>query len=172
MVEDEARSARTSSTAINVIHLDVPPLRARGGDVLLLAQHFLDRESRRARQRCVQPLAPAAAESSVSYDWPGNVRELQNCVERAVALARLRRVTVDDLPERIQRYRRPSGPAATGEPEALLTLAEIERRHILHVLEACAGNQTTAARLLGLARRTLHRKLAEYRAADPQPPAH
>jgi two-component system response regulator HydG len=150
---------------INVIHLEVPPLRDRGNDVLLLAQRFLDAEARR-NGRTLQPIGPEVAERLLAYGWPGNVRELHNCIERAVALARYDRITVDDLPERIQRWRRPTATATAPADDGLVPLAEVERRHILRVLEECGGNQTMAARVLGLARRTLHRKLAEYRAAD------
>ena len=154
---------------INVIHLSVPPLRDRGNDVLLLAQRFLEREAQRTGKP-LAPIGPEVAERLLSYAWPGNVRELHNCIERAVALARYDRITVDDLPERIQRYRAPASPSEEHGP--LLPLAEVERRHILRVLDECGGNQTMAARILGLARRTLHRKLAEYRASDPESLAH
>jgi two-component system response regulator HydG len=150
---------------INVIHLAVPPLRDRGNDVLLLAQRFLEAEARRSG-KTLQPLGPEVAERLLAYSWPGNVRELHNCIERAVALARYDRITVDDLPDRVQRWRPPAAQEAARHEGGLLPLAELERRHILHVLEECGGNQTMAARILGLARRTLHRKLAEYRAAD------
>ena len=154
---------------INVIHLPVPPLRERGNDVLRLAQLFLERESKRAGKP-LAPLGPEVAERLMTYQWPGNVRELQNCIDRAVALARYDRLTVDNLPERIQRYRHTATPAHADDPGALLPLAEVERRHILRVLEECSGNQTMAARILGLARRTLYRKLAEYR-TEPAPAA-
>jgi two-component system response regulator HydG len=145
---------------INVIHIAVPPLRGRGNDVLLLAQRFLQQEAKRAGKPLVG-IGTEVAERLLKYDWPGNVRELHNCIERAVALARYDRITVDDLPERIRCYREPV--ASAGDHGPLLPLAEVERRHILRVLEECGGNQTTAARILGLARRTLHRKLLEYR---------
>jgi two-component system response regulator HydG len=149
---------------VNVIHLEVPPLRDRGNDVLVLAQRFLEAEARR-NGRTLQPIGPEVAERLLAYAWPGNVRELHNCIERAVALARYDRITVDDLPERIQRWRRTKATAPAADDDALVPLAEVERRHILRVLDECGGNQTMAARILGLARRTLHRKLAEYRIA-------
>jgi len=154
---------------INVIHVAVPPLRERGNDVLVLAQRFLEHEAKRAGKPLVG-IGPEVAERLLQYDWPGNVRELHNCIERAVALARYDRITVDDLPERIRRYRQPEPAAAERGP--LLPLAEVERRHILRVLEQCDGNQTMAARILGLARRTLHRKLAEYRSGDSEVATH
>jgi DNA-binding NtrC family response regulator len=149
---------------INVIHVELPPLRARGNDVLLLAQHFLELYAARAGKR-ILGIAPAAAERLLEYAWPGNVRELQNCVERAVALARYEQVTVDDLPEAMRAQRRPAVAAAGDEPAELIPLAELERRHILRIVEASGGNKTMAAETLGITRKTLYRKLQEYGAA-------
>ncbi len=147
---------------INVIHIPLPPLRARGGDVLLLAQHML-RQYAALFDKKVMGLSPAAAERLVGYDWPGNVRELGNCLERAVALAHFDEIQVDDLPDKI---RNRSSPRATNinsnELPELLTLEEIERRHTLRVLEACKNNRTDAAKILGLDRKTLYRKLLRW----------
>ncbi len=146
---------------INVIHIQLPPLRARGGDVLLLAQHFVDLHAARAG-RSVTGIAPAAAEKLIAYAWPGNVRELQNCIERAVALARGERITVDDLPETVRAYKRSHVLVASDDPSELVSLAEVERRYILRVVEAVGGNKTLAAQTLGVTRKTLYRKLQEY----------
>src|SRR5262249_31676130 len=89
---------------INVIHIELPPLRARGSDVLLLAQRFAMDSAVRAGKN-VNGIAAATAEKLLAYSWPGNVRELQNCIERAVALTRYEQITVDDLPEKVRRYR-------------------------------------------------------------------
>ncbi len=148
---------------INVIHIQMPPLRARGGDVLLLAQHFVDLHAARAR-RPVTGIAPAAAEKLMAYTWPGNVRELQNCVERAVALARGEKITVDDLPETVRAFNRSHVLVASDDPSELVSLAEVERRYILRVVEAVGGNKTLAAQILGVTRKTLYRKLQEYEA--------
>ncbi len=86
---------------INVIHTPLPPLRARGGDVLLLAQHLLAPLRGGSTNKAVG-LSPAAAERLMAYDWPGNVRELGNCLERAVALAHFEEIQVEDLPEKIR----------------------------------------------------------------------
>jgi two-component system response regulator HydG len=150
---------------INVIHLELPPLRARGGDVLLLAQHFLETHAPRAGKR-ITGLAPAAAEKLLAYAWPGNVRELQNCIERAVALARYEEITVDDLPEQVRAYRRSHVLVAGDDPSELVSLAEVERRYILRVVEASGGNKTMAADVLGITRKTLYRKLQEYGATS------
>jgi two-component system response regulator HydG len=151
---------------INVVHLEVPPLRTRGGDVLLLAQHFLERSSARMGKRVVGITSPAA-ERLLAYDWPGNVRELQNCVERAVALTRYDQLTVEDIPERIRAWKPTQIVLASDDPGALVPLDEIERRYILRVLAAVGDNKTAAARILGLDRSTLYRKLARYGIADP-----
>ncbi|MFZ5476399.1 MAG: sigma-54-dependent transcriptional regulator [Myxococcota bacterium] len=143
---------------VNVVHVEVPPLRQRGGDVLLLAQHFLERAAARMGKR-VKGLSPGAAERMLAWRWPGNVRELQNCMERAVALARLDQIAVDDLPDKVRAL---AGGAVSPEGDLLVPLEEIERRHILRVLEAVGGSKSQAARVLGLDRTTLYRKLDRY----------
>jgi two-component system response regulator HydG len=142
---------------INVIHADLPPLRARGADVLLYAQHFT-LQFATLMGKGVVGLSPTAAEKLLSYSWPGNIRELQNAIERAVALTRFEELTVEDLPETIRRYRKSHILIASENPSELVTLEEVERRYILRVLEATAGNKTKAAAILGVDRRTLYRK--------------
>ena len=149
---------------INVIHIPLPPLRARAGDVLLIAQHML-RHYAAVFEKKVVGLSSAASERMIAYDWPGNVRELANCLERAVALARFEEIQVEDLPEKIRSARQPRSLAGTERPE-LLTLEEIERQHVLRVLEACDGNRTDAAKVLGLDRKTLYRKLLRWGVND------
>jgi two-component system response regulator HydG len=146
---------------VNVIHVEMPPLRARGSDVLLLAQHFLAHHAGKADKR-VSGLSPEAAERLLAYSWPGNVRELQNAMERAVALARYDQVTVDDLPEKIRAYRPSHVLIAADDPSELVPLEEAERRYILRVVETVGGNKTLAARILGIGRKTLYRKLQQY----------
>jgi len=159
MVEDK-RFREDLYYRINVIHIPLPPLRARGGDVLLLA-HAQLRHYAAVFDKKVVGLAPAAAERMMSYDWPGNVRELGNCIERACALAKFDEIQVEDLPEKIRSSRHRLSLSGTELPE-LLTLEEIERRHVLRVLEACDGNRTDAAKMLGLDRKTLYRKLLRW----------
>jgi len=151
---------------INVIHTPLPPLRARGGDVLLLAQHWL-RHYAAVFDKKVVGLTAAAAERIMAYEWPGNVRELGNCLERAVALAHFEEIQVEDLPEKIrnQQTRRSTSLSGSDVPE-LLTLEEVERRHVIRVLEACHGNRTDAAKILGLDRKTLYRKLLRWGVSD------
>jgi DNA-binding NtrC family response regulator len=149
---------------INVVRAHVPPLRARGGDILLLAQHFLERYAAQSH-RAVIGMTSAAADKLLSYPWPGNVRELQNCIERAVALAQFDQIGVDDLPEKIRDYKTVRINIESNDPAELLPMDEVERRYILKVLEAVGGNKTLAAQVLGFDRRTLYRKLE--RARDP-----
>jgi transcriptional regulator with PAS, ATPase and Fis domain len=153
---------------VNVVHLEVPPLRARGGDVLVLAQSFIERYALRENKQ-VRGISVPVGERLLAYGWPGNVRELQNAMERAVALTRFDEITVDDLPERIRRYQVSDVVVAAHDPSELVTLEEVERRYIHHVLEAVGGNKTLAARTLGLDRSTLYRKLQEMK-LDPEEP--
>ncbi|MBI5493793.1 MAG: sigma-54-dependent Fis family transcriptional regulator [Deltaproteobacteria bacterium] len=146
---------------LNVIKVELPPLRARGSDVLLLAQHFIDVFAGRASKNVVGILGPAA-EKLLTYHWPGNVRELQNCMERAVALTRFDRITVDDLPEKIRDYRASHVLVAAQDPSELVPMEEVEKRYILRVLEAVGNNKTMASRVLGLDRKTLYRKLERW----------
>ena len=150
---------------INVIQLELPPLRARGTDALLIAQHYIQTFARRAGKP-VEGLSQQAAEKLLAYSWPGNVRELRNVMERAVALTRYERIAVEDLPEKIRDYRSSRFLIEGQDPTGLATLEQIESRYIQHVLEAVGGNKTTAARILGLDRKTLYRKLKQDGSAD------
>jgi two-component system response regulator HydG len=158
---EEGRFRRDLFYRINVVHLNVPPLRARGSDILLLAQYFLERIMESSPKR-VTGFSPAVAERLLSYSWPGNVRELQNCVARAVALTSFAEITVEDLPTQIRNYTRAPILVDSDNPTELLTLEEVERRYILRVLEATAGNKTLAAQILGMDRKTLYRKLERF----------
>ena len=146
---------------INVLRISLPPLRARGGDALLLAQHFV-REFAKRYGKAVEGLSPAVADKLLAYRWPGNVRELRNAVERAVALTRFSELAVEDLPDRIRSYRSTELRIDAADPAELVPLEEMEKRYILHVLEAAEGNKALAARILGLDRTTLYRRLERY----------
>jgi two-component system response regulator HydG len=149
---------------INVVPITVAPLRERGGDVLLLARHFLRRIAIRVNKP-VSGITIPAARLMTAYDWPGNVRELDNCIERAVALCRFDKITVDDLPAKL---RGGEHPVVTHEvsPAELVSLAEMERRYVSHVLGAVGGNKTRAARALGMNRRSLYRRLPSGGSSD------
>jgi two-component system, NtrC family, response regulator AtoC len=153
---------------VNVVAIPVPPLRARGGDILLLAQYFLKRIAARSHKP-VQGISSPAARLLMDYDWPGNVRELENCMERAVALCRLDEITVDDLPAKIQEHHSSRIVISTDSPAELITLDEMERRYVRQVLGAVGGNKTHAARILGIDRRSLYRRLEEPHRPAPSP---
>ena len=146
---------------INVIHVELPPLRERDGDVLPLAQHFVQHFSR-AAAKPVTGVSTAAAERLLAYTWPGNVRELRNCIERAVALTRFEEIAVEDLPEKVQNYRQSRVVVDLDDTAHLASMEEVERRYILRVLEAAGGQRTKAAQILGLDRKTLYRKLERW----------
>jgi two-component system, NtrC family, response regulator HydG len=146
---------------INVVKIDVPPLRERGGDVLHLAQFFLKQFAER-NQKSALELSTTGAEKLMAYNWPGNVRELENCMEHAVALARFDQITVEDLPEKIRAYRAERFVVAANDPTEIVTMDELERRYILRVLTLVGGNKSRAAQVLGFDRRTLYRKLERY----------
>jgi two-component system response regulator HydG len=150
---------------INVVTIQVPPLRARDGDVLRLATHFLQKFATKAG-RGEMHLSPRVVAALLSYDWPGNVRELENCMERAVALARLSYVSMEDLPEKIV-ARRPTPFAVAAESsEEILTLDEVDRRYIARAVALLDGNKSRAADMLGVDRRTLYRRLEKYEADE------
>jgi len=148
---------------INVIHAQLPPLRARGTDVLLLAQHFLRRFSEQ-EAKDVSGIDPVAAQRLCDYEWPGNVRELRNCIERAVALTRFAEISLDDLPERVRTFKRSHVVVVSDDPSELVPIEEVERRYIMRVLEAVGGSKTAASKILGLDRKTLYRRLERYKA--------
>jgi two-component system response regulator HydG len=164
VLEDEVYEKRFREDLfyrINVVKIDVPPLRERGGDVLHLARHFLEIYGERHGKGAMD-LSPATAEKLIGYAWPGNVRELENCVDGAVALARGSRIELDDLPEKVRSFRPEKFVVSANQPEEIVTIDELERRYILRVLSLVGGNKSRAAQVLGFDRRTLYRKLERY----------
>jgi DNA-binding NtrC family response regulator len=143
---------------LNVINIEVPPLRERNNDVLVLAQAFVARYAK--EMGCKAPaFSDAVLELLKGYHWPGNVRELENVVQRLVVMAESDRIDVPDLPS-VMRF---SVPRGTG---AHRTLAEVEAEHIRSVLASTSGNKTRAAKILGIDRKTLREKLKE---PEPSP---
>jgi DNA-binding NtrC family response regulator len=151
---------------INVVSIDVPALRARGSDIVQLASHFLSSACARGGKGALQLSVPLA-ERLMAYDWPGNVRELQNCIERAVALARFDHLTIEDVPERIRAYNSGLFSMSANDVDEIVTLDEVERRYTMRALKLLSGNRAQAAQKLGLDRRTLERKLQRYNAKYP-----
>jgi DNA-binding NtrC family response regulator len=158
---EEGRFRQDLLWRVQVVRVELPPLKARGNDVLMLAQAALERFARAAGKRVVG-ISPAAAQKLLGYSWPGNVRELHNAIERAVALTRYEELTVDDLPERVRDYHSSQFIVAGEDPELLPPMEEVERRYVLRVLDSVHGNKALAARILGFDRKTLYRKLESY----------
>jgi DNA-binding NtrC family response regulator len=162
-LEDEVEAGRFREDLFYRLHvfpLEVPPLRERASDIPLLAEHF---RRRVGRENGVEPpeISPEALARMSAYAWPGNVRELENYVERSVILHG-GAATLPFEPPRAARAEPERDLAARARQERW-TLERLEREHILQVLEDTAGNQVRAAELLGIDRRTLHRKLKQYR---------
>ncbi len=150
---------------IQVVELSLPPLRARGHDVLKLAQVFLE-EANTEAHRAVKAISPEAAKRLLAHDWPGNVRELKNAIRHAVAFCPGDELRREDLPDRVQHAAAESPAPMSSDPTQLVSLAELERSYIQRVLAASGHNKTEAARVLGIDRRTLYRKLKEYEAEE------
>jgi two-component system, NtrC family, response regulator AtoC len=145
---------------LNVVTIAVPPLRERGTDIPLLAQHFLEKFAAETG-RSVKRLAPEALALLTSYQWPGNVRELEHAIERAVALASSEALLPEDFPPHVRQEPAP----APRLPATGMTLGEVKRWYIQKVLDEAGGNKVRAADLLGINRRTLYRIL-ERQATD------
>jgi DNA-binding NtrC family response regulator len=148
---------------LNVLSLRIPALRERRQDIPLLAAHFLERLSRTSGQE--RSLSDEAMKALLAYDWPGNVRELENCLERAGAFTTGPIIQVNDLPSSIHGVR--DGMPAGGDGAAkIITIAELEKHTILGTIAQLNGDKLMAARLLGIGKTTLYRKLKEYASQD------
>lgn len=158
---EEGRFREDLFFRLNVIQLTLPPLRSRGTDILLLAQHFLNLLGRK-HHRNVQSFTQPVARKLLDYHWPGNVRELRNTIERALVLTRFDKLTVDDLPDKIQAFKKSQWLLHGADPSELLPMRDIEKRYILHVLKEAKNNKSLAAKMLGFDRKTLYRKLEIY----------
>ena len=143
---------------LNVVELEVPPLRDRHGDIPLLATYFLRRFADK-NNRAVSGITPECMDILNRYPWPGNVRELEHCIERGVILMRGDYLDVNALPLAVQRWAGANEPRETGEPS---TLKEAEKALILKTLEETGGNRSEAARRLQITRKTLLNKLKSY----------
>jgi DNA-binding NtrC family response regulator len=141
---------------LNVVQIKLPALRERKSDIPLLVTSFLDKFS--DPQRPVRTISEDAMRRLIAYDWPGNVRELENAIERAVALGSGPILHVGDLPSNLQYPTTERAP----ERDELLPLDELERRAILRTLRETSGDKLAAARILGIGKTTLYRKLKQY----------
>jgi two-component system, NtrC family, response regulator AtoC len=143
---------------LNVITITMPPLRERREDIPLLANHFL-KEYCRENEKRIRDFSADAMQALLQYSWPGNIRELRNIVNRLVVMARSDRITIRDLPAEIKTSQESN--SATLPLGVSLNLAEMECKLIRQALEKTKGNISRAAELLGISRRTLHRKIKE-----------
>jgi two-component system response regulator AtoC len=138
---------------LNVVNIELPPLRERKEDILLLARHFLKKFAQE-NQKALSGLSREVSDFLLKYQWPGNVRELENTIERAVILAKGRYIDTDSL------LQRASASGTSALPGT--SLKEIERNHIMGILSQTSGNYTEAARILGISRATLYHKVKAY----------
>jgi two-component system NtrC family response regulator len=146
---------------LNVVAIQIPPLRERKEDIPLLVEHFIARYATENGKR-IDGISKEAMELLMRYDYPGNVRELENAIERAVVVTRGRLMTSDDLPMRIRTGDRPSERQdSSGSLDEMVEA--LERRAISEALEATGGNQTKAAQRLGITERNLRYKMKKYK---------
>jgi len=167
-VEEEVRRGNFRSDLfyrLNVIALELPPLRERKEDVLLLMEAFLQ-DLATERAGAPKALSSEAMDAVMVYDWPGNVRELQNALEHAVVMSRSDLIDAASLPERITRRKKEPLVADRAQPNPALDV--IERAYIMWVLQAEGGNKTRAAEVLGIDPSTLYRKLSRYEESPTQ----
>jgi two-component system response regulator HydG len=143
---------------INVVAIPVPPLRERAVDVVVLARHMLDRIAKRQSKAALE-LSSEAGRKLTEYDWPGNVRELENSIERAVAMCGNGPIEVEHLPKKIQEFQSTRIELNLENTAEMITLEEMEKRYVRQVLDSVRGNKTHAARVLGIDRRSLYRRL-------------
>jgi two-component system response regulator AtoC len=165
---------------LSIIQIDIPPLRERGDDVLLLSQHYIDTIGARLRRNKVNGLSPEVQKVFRNYDWPGNVRELRNVIERALILEDTDKITTEYLPGGLLAPARVAQAATAGSnaepttqfvlPQEGLSLDEAELSFVKQAIERSGGNQTRAAELLGISRDQLRyrlKKLEEAQVASP-----
>jgi len=147
---------------LNVVRIDVPPLRERRGDIPLLIDAFI-KEFAGAHDKPVEGITPEARRVLERFDWPGNVRELKNAIESMVVINRTGTLDIHDIPTTIRSVEYES-PDLTGGWDGLLgrSLEEVERELIMRTLESTNGNREATARMLGIGERTLYRKLDKY----------
>jgi two-component system response regulator PilR (NtrC family)/two-component system response regulator HydG len=146
---------------LNVIRIDLPPLRERAEDIPILIEHFMQKFSAQI-QRKLDGIEPQALHALTSYHWPGNIRELEHAIERAVLLGKEARIGLRDFPPALVARNDNALPLAAAVAKSY-TLRDLEREYVMRVMETASGNKTEAARILGVDRTTLYRKLEEYK---------
>jgi two-component system response regulator HydG len=146
---------------LNVVAISLPPLRERREDIPILIDHFLLKNAHETG-RPAPELSPEAMRDAIEYGWPGNVRELENFVERAILFSTQGVIGVEALPSRMLCGPDIAAPRRTRFP----SLDEVIRHYVQEVLSDAGGNQTRAAKILGISRRTLHRMAARERRVE------
>jgi two-component system response regulator HydG len=146
---------------LNVVQIKLPPLRDRRSDIPLLVSAFIEKFSDQSRP--IRSISEDAMRRIMSYDWPGNIRELENAIERAVALGSGPILHVGDLPSNLQYSAMEKAP----DNDDLVPLDALERRAIFRALRETSGDKLAAARLLGIGKTTLYRKLKQYETPRP-----
>jgi two-component system response regulator HydG len=165
-LEDDIKRGRFRTDLyyrLNVIAMQLPPLRERRDDIQILCDEFLGRIAQERSEK-PKPLSQEAQGVLLAYDWPGNVRELENAVERAVVLSKGDTIELAALPEKLTERR--AEPLVAEQPHTNPTLDVIERAYITWVLQSEGGNKTRAAEVLGIDPSTLYRKLSRYEGGD------
>ena len=143
---------------INVIKVDIPPLRRRGTDILLLADKFIGDAADKLNKK-VTGLADSTVKRLLGYEWPGNVRELRNAMEHGVVMTLFEKIVPEDLPQKIQDHDGRTLFWETAVPAELISLEEMIQRYIAYILKTTKGNQTLASEILRIDRKTLYRRL-------------
>ena len=162
-LEDEIKAGRFREDLyyrLNVVRLEVPPLRERKEDIYLLITEFLN-QFNQENGKHIEGFSNEARNKIVNYDWPGNIRELRNCVESAVVMCRGKVIEASDLPLNIQQ----ASSDSSVEIPIGSTMEDAEKAMILATIAHCNGNRTKAAEILGIGRKTLLRKLQDYEAS-------
>ncbi len=140
---------------INIVHISLPPLRERRDDIPLLVQHFLKTHKNNMKEKVI---CPDALESMMEYNWPGNIRELENLIENLIIIIDDKKIGVCNLPEEIR------GHVAMKDynPDANVSLSDLEKQHIINTISKMNGNKTQVAAVLGISIKTLYNKLKSY----------
>jgi DNA-binding NtrC family response regulator len=149
---------------LNVIRIDLPPLRERTEDIPTLVEHFMRKFSQQSARK-IDVIEPDALSAFMNYRWPGNVRELEHTVERAVLLGKGPSLGLKDLPSQFAATRDNALPLTEAVSRGY-TLRDLEREYIINIIKNTSGNKTEAAKILGVDRTTLYRKLEEYKVKD------
>ena len=153
---------------LKVMVINIPPLRERKEDILLLAEHFIY-ENNKAYGKNIKRLSERSKEIFLKYAWPGNIRELKNVIERAMIVANTEEITPKQLPLEFTKETSFPNPLNTPVFSDEITLEAVERAHILNTMNKVKGNITQASKILGISRLTLREKIKKYRSSNNSP---